>query len=420
MINNQILKQIIVDNIEVIRRIPFVERNVLIEDQIPMVFTGIRRCGKSYILYQHMTNLITQGHDWEEFLYVNFEDERLMGFDINDFNMLIESFYALTTKNPILFLDEIQNIEGWEKFARRMADEKRHIYITGSNAEMLSKEIETTLGGRYLAVLIHPYSFVEFLKAKSFNWNKRLLNSTSDKGKFIKLFDEYLRYGGFPETINLVDKRSYLSSIYNKIFLGDIVKRYSISNTKALEIMMKKIAESVCTPISFSRLSNIINSVGVTVGKSTIIQYISYCKESYLINSIENYAAKIVDKLANPKYYFVDTGLLNLFLIDSDTTLLENLIACKLLRKYGQDKVFYYQNGVEVDFYIPSESLAIQVSYSISDYETKAREVKALVKLNEFKSIINNLIVTYDEEDLIQENGLEINVVPAYKWMLED
>ena len=287
-IDKQILKKVLIDRIEIVQQLSFIERKITIEDQMPTILIGIRRCGKSYILYQKMNELVAKGYHWDEFLYINFEDERLIGFEISDFTALIEAYYSISKKDPILFLDEIQNITGWEKFARRMADEKRMVFITGSNSKMLSTEMEKSLGGRYTTVPVYVYGFSEFLRAKKFIWNSKSLISTKDRFEFVLYFDEYLTNGGFPELSNIINKRDYLSGIFNKIFLGDIIMRYGVTNSIALEVLMKKIAETVRHPISFTRLSNIVNAVGVHVGKSTIIQYLDYSKESQLIFSVGN------------------------------------------------------------------------------------------------------------------------------------
>jgi len=417
-IDKQTLTTVLVDRIEIIQRLPLIEREIVFEELLPTIITGVRRCGKSYLLYQKMNELVKKGHEWNEFIYINFEDERLISFDVNDFNLLLEAYYSISKKDPILFLDEIQNITGWQKFARRMADEKRIIFITGSNSKMLSNEMEMTLGGRYISAQIYPYAFKEYLKAKNFTWSVKTLFSTKRKTDIIQYFDDYLEYGGFPELANIVNKRDYLSSIYNKIFLGDIIMRHGVSNIIALEVMMKKIAETLRHPISFSRLSNIVTSVGISVGKSTIIQYLEYAKESQLIFSINNFASKLVDKVTTPKYYFVDTGLLNLFVLDAKSALLENLIAINLLKKYGRDDVYYYQDNIEVDFYLPRNSLLIQSCYSLADIKTKDREINALIKLSKHVEVHEMMIITYDEETMINVDNLLIKVIPAWKWLL--
>lgn len=410
------LRQIIVDRRELVQKLAIVERDFMLEGNFPYVMTGIRRSGKSYMLYQIMNQLVDKGHSWDEFIYLNFEDERLIGFTYEDFNVIFEAFYSTSNKEPILFLDEIQNVEGWENFARGLADEKKLVYITGSNASLLSKEIEARLGGRYLNRHIYPYSFPEFLKAKEYSFN---LYSTKGQGQLLKQFEEYMVYGGFPEIVNLINKRDYLSSVYNKIYLGDVIARNKVTNTKALEILVKKLAESVRQAISYTRLTNIIKSVGINVSKTTIIQYIEYLKDSYLIFSIENYSKKIVERTTNPKYYFIDSGLINLFLFDAKPALFENLLAVSLIRKYGRENLYFYEDrNSELDFYIPSESIAIQGSYTIAELDKREREIKSLVNLNKFQKVERNIIVTLNEEGTIVEEGIEIEIIPAYRWLL--
>ncbi len=413
------LKTVLLDTIENVQQTKYVHRNIQIETSMSYIFVGVRRCGKSFLLYQRMFELVSTGHNWDEFLYINFEDERLIGFNSSDFNSLLEAHYSLNQKPPILFLDEIQNIDGWEKFARRMADEKRIVYITGSNAKMLSAEMASTLGGRYLVEFVYTYSFEEFLRANQMNPDNKHLFSTSGKGQIIKLLEDYFYYGGFPELTHITLKRSYLNSIYDKIYLGDIIVRYGVTNHKALEVLMKKLAETVRHPISFSRLTNIVKSVGISVGTSTVIQYLQYAEESQLIFSVENYASTLVQRTTTPKYYFVDNGLLNLFLINSEAALLENLVAISLIKKYGKDQaVYYYEKNIEVDFYIPSASLAIQVCYSLKDPITYDREVNALFKLSNHIHCDKLMIITYDEEGVIREKGFELELVPIWRWLL--
>lgn len=352
---------------------------------------------------------------------MNFEDERIEKMSVQDLNVLLEIHMEMYGKRPILFLDEIQNIDGWEKFARRIADSKYRVYITGSNAKMLSKEIQSTLGGRYIAVDVFPYSFEEFLTANNIKISPTTLYGTESRAEVLRMFNDYFSFGGFPEGASLASKRDYLSSVYQKIYLGDIAARHSIENTFALKVMFKKIAESVMQPLSFSRLANIITSTGVKVGKSTLINYIEYSKDAWLINLISNFAGKLVDKETNPKYYFTDNGILNLFLINNNAALLENLVAISLLRKYGrEDAVFFYNDGVEVDFYIPEAAMAIQVSYTISDKETYEREVKALIKLSNFIECKRLVIITRDEEQTITNDEKIIEVIPIWKWLLAE
>jgi len=384
------------------------------------VFVGIRRAGKSFLLYQRMQQFLAQGISADELLYINFEDERLTGMTAQDLNLLLEIHLELYGKKPIFFLDEIQNIEGWEKFARRLADTKHRVYITGSNAKMLSKDIQTTLGGRYITVEVYPYSFKEFLQANKVDFSAKKLASTSGKAEMLRKFNDYFYFGGFPEGATLSVKRDYLTSVYQKIYLGDIAVRYSVDNTFALRIMFKKLAESVKQPISFNRISNIVSSTGAKVGTSTIINYIDYAKDAWLITPVKNIAGKLVEKETNPKYYFIDNGLLNLFLIDGNPSLLENLVAVTLLRKYGRaDAVFFYNKNIEVDFYIPETETAIQACYDLdSDPDTIDRETNALLKISNVLACKERIIITRNTEKTLKIKDNIIKVIPVWKWLL--
>ena len=260
--DKNILKMVIADNQAEIPKYKVIPRDFTFEEFGNYVFVGIRRAGKSYLLYQRIQALLTQGIQWDEILYINFEDERLTGMMAEDLNFLLEVHLEMYGKKPILFLDEIQNIPGWEKFARRMADTKHRVYITGSNAKMLSQDIQTTLGGRYIPVDVYPYSFKEFLTANIITISDNRLLSTEERAEILRKFNDYFYFGGFPEGAELSVKRNYLTSVYQKIYWGDISARHSVENTFALRILFKKLAESVKQPLSFTRIANVVSSTG--------------------------------------------------------------------------------------------------------------------------------------------------------------
>ena len=196
--DKNILKIIIADNQVEVPRYKVIPRDFEFEELVNYVFVGIRRAGKSFLLYQRIQQLLAQGVQWDEILYINFEDERLVDMSLEDLNLLLEVHLETYGKKPILFLDEIQNIAGWEKFARRIADTKHRVYITGSNAKMLSQDIQTTLGGRYIPVDVYPYNFKEFLNANEISLNEKSLLSTEGKAQVLRKFNDYFYYGGFP------------------------------------------------------------------------------------------------------------------------------------------------------------------------------------------------------------------------------
>lgn len=415
--NKELIRNIIVENQQLIKSIKLVERPFDYEEKGNYVFVGVRQAGKSYMLFQRAKQLLKNGHDIDEIVYISFDDERINEIKYNELDVILQAHRLLTDRQPILFLDEIQNIDGWEHFARRLANEKYTVYITGSNAKMLSRDIQTTLGGRYWDMAVYPFSFAEYLSAQKVSLPKNWQYSKV-QGDVARMFEEYFYFGGFPELINVKAKRLWLTNIYNKIFFSDIIVRNGVRSEEALRIAVKRLASCVMQPTSYNRLSNLIKATGLTVNASTVSNFIQYLRDSCLLFSIENYADKFVDKQTTKKHYFVDNGILNLFLNNPETALLENICAIFLYKKYG-NALYYYNKNVEVDFFVPEEELGVQVSYSIDDDDTKKREVKALTALNKYLPLKTAVLVTKNSEDTIIEDSLEIKVVPVWKWILE-
>ncbi len=414
--SKDIFKQLIAEYQQKVLAVNYQPRNYAVDKQLNYVFTGLRRVGKSYFMYQIINDLVREGHSANEILYFNFEDDRIASLSLSDLDLIKVSFEEMYDVRPIFFLDEIQVVDKWEKFARRLADQGYRVYITGSNARMLSSEIATTLGGRFMIQQIHPFSFSEYLQMLDFDINdKNLIYSRSTD--ITKAFETYFRYGGLPEHFNVIDKRAWLSNLFQKLFFGDLVTRYQVRNDFALKMLIRKLAESVKQPVSFTRLSNIVSSAGKKVSTDTIIDYLNHINENWICFEVENINAKLADKTSNKKYYFSDNGLLNLFLIDPNTALIENMVAIKLQQLFGSD-FYYYQNGVEVDFYIPEKHLAIQVSYDLKDELTRKREVNALLKMKNQFDDIDLMIITKDDENTIEINNTVIEVVPVWKWLL--
>jgi predicted AAA+ superfamily ATPase len=420
MIQKETLKQVMLENRIEVERHNVVPRDIVMEEFANYVLIGVRRAGKSYMLYQQMQQNIKQGTGWDSMLYINFEDERLMGMTAEDLNLILEVHGILSPKRPILFLDEIQNISGWEKFARRLADNGYRVYITGSNSKMLSSDVATTLGGRYITVHLFPYTLREFLTANGVSYEEEALATTSGRSSVQRMFESYFRFGGFPEGALLSAKRDYLTSVYQKIYIGDIAERNKIDNHFALRILFRKIVESIGQPISFTRLTNVVSSVGVKVSKSTLINYMEYARNAFLIYPIKNMAENLTGKESSPKYYMVDNGMVSLLALDVDTALLENVVAIELLRKFGiDDRVFFYNRNIEVDFYIPDVQCAIQVSYNPRKTEdTWQRETQALLKVSDVLPCNRLLILSYEGEETVCINNKTIEVIPVWKWLL--
>ena len=416
------LKQVLLDNQKDVENYQVFPRHYDLDNFPLQVFVGVRRSGKSFLLFQKMQQMLRMGHHWDEMLYVDFEDRRLEGFDADDFNLILECHQEMYGKRPMLFLDEIQTIDGWQKFARNLADKKYNVFITGSNAKMLSKEIMSALGGRYLPVEVYPFSFEEFLSYTRIPHDTLSLTATESKARFMKAYSDYFTWGGLPESILLPVKRNYLSSVFQKIYLGDIVQRNGISNSKFLQLMIKKLAESVMQPVSYNRISKILSSVSGKISVPTVSNYVGFSEDAWLLLRLRNIASAFAERQSVCKYYFIDNGLLSLQLLGGEAILLENLVALSLFRKYGHDedneRVFFYHANVEVDFYVPDEELAIQVSYSVADADTLVRESGALEKLPQVHPCRRRVIITYDEENTLTDKHGTIEVIPCWKWLL--
>lgn len=414
MANKELYKRIVAENQQFVKTIRFFERDYSFDEGLNYVVVGLRRAGKSYLLYQQIHHFLKAGHDIDEILYFNFEDDRLVEMTLADLDDIKTAFEEMYTVRPIFFLDEIQIVDGWEKFARRLADRGYRVYVTGSNAKMLSSEIATTLGGRYSVMEVYPLTFKEYLRSDGIEINSPNAIYRNDI-EISRGLVQYFQYGGLPEVRERQDKRAWTSGLFNKIFFGDLVSRYQVRNDYALKLLVRKLAESVKQPMSYNRMATIVSTAGKKISTDTVITYIEYMKESWLLLPMENICSKLADRVSNRKYYFIDNGILNLFLTDPDTSLLENMVAVQLYKRYGEG-VFFYNDNVEVDFYIPDIQTAIQVCYSLGDGVTLQRETDALLKMGNRLPIKEKIIITRDESRTLDDAG--ITVVSLRDWLL--
>lgn len=417
--NKDVILNIIIEGQEEILNVQLYERHHEFEEVGKYVLVGVRQAGKSYLLYQRAKQLLKKKHSVKEFVYINFDDERLLGMKAEDFDLILQAYSSHFREKPIFFFDEIQNIDGWEHFARRLANQKYLVFITGSNAKMLSRDISTTLGGRYFEEMVYPYSFSEYLGARGIkltdNWEYG-----SKKNEIRLAFKDYFNWGGFPELLLYNNKRHWLNGLYEKILLGDIMLRNNVKNENAMRLALKRLAENVKQPVAYNRLANMIKSANIVTSTSSIIDYVGFAKDACLIFTINNFASQFAERESVKKHYFSDNGLLNIFLMDANTSLLENICAINLYKKY-ENNLYYYNKNIEVDFFVPDEKMGIQVSYSIDNEDTYKREIGALEKMDKVFPMKKMLLVTYDDERLIPlESGKTIEVVPVWKWLLRD
>lgn len=415
--NKETLKRIIYDQHQVIRDTIIVDRDVELEKSVNYVLVGLRRVGKTTLLYKRVQELINEGVEWNQIIYINFDDERLVDFRLEDFDDIMLVAEEMSPNKHYFYFDEIQNIDDWEKFAIRIANQGHKVDITGSNAKMLSNEVAAKLGGRYIVKEILPYSFIEYLRAYNTEYN---VHSTKEIAKLNNFLDQYFIYGGFPESVNFQNKREYVSNVYQNVLYNDIITHNKVRNENGMKLLIKKISESVMQDISYTKLQNVITGIGYKISKDIIIDYCEYIKNSFLLFTIENHFASFVDKNSNPKYYFRDNGVLNLFIDGKKTALLENIVAITL---YRNNYEMYYLKGnkVDIDFYLPNDNTLIQVAYSLDNQDTYDREVSSLINYSDsIKEKMKLIIITYDENKTIEVDGKIIDVITLKDFLLNN
>jgi len=401
-------KKIFEKEIQIIQR--YIPKNILQSPKI-IVVTGVRRCGKSTLLRQ-------LSKQYKHFNYINFEDERLIDFSYQDFNTLLEVFLSLHPVSTTFFFDEIQEISGWEKFVRRLFTEGYKIYVTGSNATLLSSEIATSITGRNLKIELYPFSFKEYLSFSKFSIKK--IFTTKEKAILSKHLSDYIQYGGFPEVIKSKDNEE-LSQIYQDIIIKDLLVRRKIRDSKDFRELSLFLLSNICTKISFNNLKNLLEFSNT----SKVKNYIDFLCEAYIFFTINKYDPSLKKQIINKKkIYAIDTGLINAVSFqfsENKGKLLENIVFLELKRRYSD--IYYFEGKKECDFIIKSGrtiTQVIQVVDSLSDPKTRKREIDGLLlALNTF-NVNKGIIVTYDTEEDIVEDKKHIRVVPFWKWSLEN
>ncbi len=385
---------------------------------------GVRRSGKTYILFSLIEKL-RKTVDNTNIIYINFEDDRLFPIQLSDLDTLLEGYYELyphkREEKIYLFLDEVQNIDGWEKYARRIYDtEKIQIFITGSSSKLLSSEIATSLRGRTITYEIFPFSFREYINYKNIEINLYSSKSIS----FIKnAFNAYLINGGFAETFDEtadVQKR-ILKDYLDLIIYKDVIERYSIKNQSLLKHLIKYMFVNMGTLISVNKLYNEYKSQGYKVGKDTLQDYLSYLQEAYTLFTAPIHRNSVKEEQRNPKkLYAIDNGFKKLFSIsmsDDYSKLYENLAFLHLRRTTNE--VYYFKQTQEVDLYVKTDKeYLVNVAYNIDDEKTFKREINALVEGMAYFNLKNSYLITHDKDETIEIDGKNIEVIPMWKWLL--
>ena len=394
------------------------EELINLKSKLAQVVIGVRRSGKSTLCFNALRKAGVH------YAYANFDDERLDQLETTDLDNILQTLYKIYGKFDYLFLDEIQNIEGWPLFVNRLLRQKLPILITGSNAKLLSSELASHLTGRHHKIELFPFSFKDWCTIKEVDF-RRL--TTKNKGLISKAYNEYFHQGGFPELISGEEKpKEYISTLIDNIITQDIKKRYNIRSIDAMKRLSQHILNETPTLIAKDTLQK---TIGIKSDK-TLGNYLLYLNQTYLISILNKYSSKSRERTRGEKAYAIDVALMdkreNAFSGDNLGWRLETIVYLELLRRKAQsgNDIYYFQNrSAEADFVVcdgnKTQSI-YQVSYDISNLKTRKREIRGCIAAAQATQCNNILLITDHESEIIEENGYTIQVIPVWEWLVSE
>ena len=393
------------------------EEEKLIDLKSPQaqVVIGVRRSGKSTLCFQALESADVK------YAYADFDDERLQGIDSGQLNELLEVLYKIYGDFEYLFLDEIQDVDGWHLFVNRMLRKKMHVVITGSNAKLLSSELATYLAGRAKEIHLYPFSFAEYCAMKGIDTERQ---STKAEGIRRAAFDEYMRHGGFPELLSISDKRAYVSALVDNILKRDIEQRYNISYKAAFEQLAQHLLNVSPTSIVTTDLADTFH----IKSEHTVKNYLAYLRQAFILIGIRKYTAKSKVRVTQEKVYAVDVALMNqradAFAGDNLGWRLKTVVLLHLMKRCkqnGWDLYYLKERSGECDFIVCSGKTvmqAIQVSYGTAAEKTRKREINGLLLANRQTQCEDLLLLTDHEYGDMVKDGHRITIRPVYDWSI--
>ena len=414
-------EQIIAEQREERNSLPFAdwcirsdESKIDLNSPLAQIVIGVRRSGKSTLCHKILKDRNI------DYAYVNFDDERLLKLKSEQLNDVLQALYVIYGDFKYLFLDEIQNVEGWHLFVNRLLRKGIRLIITGSNAKLLSGELSTYLTGRYVEIELFPFSFSETLNYRKINPNAK---TTKELAFRRQAYLGYLRQGGFPEMFQIgeMQKREYLRTLFQSIIFKDVVKRFNIKYIKTLSDISNVLLNNISREISYTRIAKTLGIRSVHTAQN----YVSYLEQAYLFLSIPRFSYKSIARAGNRKTYAIDAAFLS-FLPEvtgaNEGYLLENIVFLELCRRRagGNFDIYYYRNNYEIDFVISQNGSIrelIQVSLTLENEKTRKREISALLKGADELHCNNLKIITQDETNTIPGNDNTIEVVSVIDWL---
>jgi uncharacterized protein len=412
------------------------KRNCHIPDMPGKVYSviGMRRSGKTYFLFQVMESYLADGVDRSRLVYFNFEDERFADISVNDLHWITDEYYVMFPENrskKVYFLfDEVQLVKHWERYVRRLLDsENVRIFVSGSSAKMLSREIASSLRGRSIEIPIYPYSFKEFASHHQIDIpiNLKLIGSRM-RSILENLMIKYLNEGGFPEAqgLSLRDRHMLLQGYVNSVLFRDVIERFGITNIMVLKTLIRHLIKNTGSKFTVNKFYNELKSQGIKVAKTTLHEYLDHLQDAFLLHLIPIYADSERKRMVNPvKSYVIDTGLAVSFMTSRDLNLghlLENSVFMELRRRDARLTYLRTESGYEIDFlahYAEGARQAIQVAADVSDPLTRDRECRSLVEISALVPDADLLLINLSEEAMIKINHVNIQLIPAWKWLLD-
>jgi predicted AAA+ superfamily ATPase len=394
---------------------------------------GMRRSGKTWLLFQLISDLMSKGMPKESLLYMNFEDDRVQPMTGDDLKQLVEIYFRRYPQNRervcSLLFDEIQAVPGWERFIRRLLDtENVHICLTGSSAKFLSREISTTLRGRSISTEVFPFSFMEALRHAKIEYTVSHQPGARHRSLLENRFRAHLLEGGFPEVQGLEARHRVriLQEYLDVVILRDLIERYGITNVVPIRYLIRHLLNAPATSFSVNKFYNDLKSQGIPCGKNTLHEYLEFLADAYLVFPITVHTRSARARMVNPrKVYAVDTGLAQAYIrsVQPDWGhLLENFVFLELRRRGGLLEYYRTSSGREVDFFVTTlegHTSLVQVALDITGVETRKREVESLSEAMEECGLREALLITLDQQDKLKTHEGYINVLPAWLWALK-
>ena len=423
MIDKRTLEQIIADQQEELEirrgeRLCHRPEEAMININSPQaqVVVGVRRSGKSTLCFMALENAAVK------YAYADFDDERLADIQATDLNTLLEVLYKIYGDFQYLFLDEVQNVEGWHLFVNRLLRKRIHVIVTGSNAKLLSSDLATHLSGRSKEIPLYPFSFLEYCMTKGIDTSRQTTKAEAFKRA---AFDEYIKTGGFPELLEIGEDTSYVRNLVSNILQRDIEQRFHVTFKSSFEQLanhLLNVAPTIYVPSDLAKLLGIKS-------EHTIKNYIGYMRQAYLLAGLQKYSTQSRQRITQEKLYPIDVALMNqrdnAFVGENLGWRLETIVYLQLIRTYkplGYDIYYLNDRSGECDFTLCKDRKvvqAIQVSYDIASPKTRKREMDGLLLANRKTGCTNLLLLTDHEYNDVEHEGLSIKIQPVYDWVLE-